>query len=69
MKLKNAKDQQVTVKGYCIEVVKQKGYLSIQSGPGYPYVVPEDYVMATCNDDNGDEFYIIAHKSMFAGES
>ena len=69
MKLGKAKDQQVTVKGYCVEVVKQKGYMTVQSGPGYPYVVPDSYVMATCHNDRGDEFYIVAPKDMFAGQS
>ncbi len=67
MKLKKARNRQVVVKGYAIQVEKQNGYLSIQSHSGYPYRVPDDYVMVTLHDDHGDEFYIIAHKDTEAG--
>lgn len=62
-KLKNATDRQVTVKGYAVEVEKQDGFLTLGTGLKYPFVLPDDYVCVTLNDDFGREFYILAHKN------
>ena len=71
MKLKNATDKQVVVKGYAVDVECWRGYMSFQvsySDCLCRYVFPDDYVCVTLNDDQGREFYIIAPKDTPAGE-
>jgi hypothetical protein len=68
MKLKKVKDRLFSVTGYAIEVTKQHGYMTVQTGPGYPYVVPEDYVCVTFNNETGDELYLLGPASMLVKE-
>ncbi len=67
-KLKKTTNEQIAVTGYVIDMDHaNETQISIHTGSGrydYPYVVPNNFVCATLNDDEGNEFYIIAPRSM-----
>lgn len=59
MKAKNSVDQQIRVPGYVVEV-ESAGGMAIETGewsdPGYR--LPDDYVLVTFHDDDGNECYL-----------
>lgn len=70
MKAKNALDSEVKIMGYVMDIDRaDETQITVGVGTRYgsDYVVPDDYVCLTCNDELGREFYVILPKDTRVG--
>lgn len=59
------------IDGYVVEVVSDTP-ISIREGDSYgcyPHTVPDNYVLVTMNDSEGNEFYLIAPDTLVVSTS
>lgn len=62
MKAKKSLDRMISVPGYVMDVTRREGYLTINTGYRYDYVLPDGYVCIEMSDPNGDAIYVFCHK-------